>query len=137
MANNRSYFWNFPGSGEYQKVFNVLMLQKPKHLLNKPLFKHLYNPVQLVEKSEWTQLWRTRQMSNFEYLMKLNVAAGRTYNDIQQYPVFPWIIADYTSKELDFTKPEVFRDLNATTRWKEVIFPSSCTGLTTATLEPS
>lgn len=112
MANNRSYFWNFPGSGEYQKVFNVLMLQKPKHLLNKPLFKHLYNPVQLVEKSEWTQLWRTRQMSNFEYLMKLNVAAGRTYNDIQQYPVFPWIIADYTSKELDFTKPEVFRDLS-------------------------
>ena len=112
MANNKSYFWNFPIGDDYQKVFNVLMLQKPKYLLDRPLFKHLYSPAQLVAKADWTSLWRTRQMSNFEYLMKLNMAAGRTYNDIQQYPVFPWVIADYTSQELDLTKPESFRDLS-------------------------
>ena len=55
----------------------------------------------LVAKSEWTHLWRTRQMSNFEYLMKLNMAAGRTYNDIQQYPVFPWVLNDYSTTEYD------------------------------------
>lgn len=30
--------------------------------------------------------------------MHLNTIAGRTYNDLMQYPVFPWIIADYKSE---------------------------------------
>lgn len=38
------------------------------------------------------------EMSNFEYLMHLNTLAGRTYNDLMQYPVFPWILADYESE---------------------------------------
>ena len=37
-------------------------------------------------------------MSNFEYLMHLNTIAGRTYNDLMQYPVFPWVVADYQSE---------------------------------------
>lgn len=37
-------------------------------------------------------------MSNFEYLMHLNTIAGRTYNDLMQYPVFPWVLADYQSE---------------------------------------
>ena len=27
--------------------------------------------------------------------MHLNTLAGRSYNDLMQYPVFPWVIADY------------------------------------------
>lgn len=30
--------------------------------------------------------------------MYLNTVAGRTYNDYMQYPVFPWVLADYTSE---------------------------------------
>lgn len=30
--------------------------------------------------------------------MHLNTVAGRTYNDYMQYPVFPWVLADYTSQ---------------------------------------
>ena len=26
--------------------------------------------------------------------------ADRSFNDLTQYPVFPWVIADYKSKEL-------------------------------------
>ena len=37
-------------------------------------------------------------MSNFEYLMHLNTLAGRTYSDLMQYPVFPWVLADYESE---------------------------------------
>ena len=43
--------------------------------------------------------------------MQLNIIAGRTFNDISQYPVFPWIIADYTSDELDLNDPKSYRDL--------------------------
>uniref|UniRef100_A0AAR2KCX7 Neurobeachin-like protein 2 n=1 Tax=Pygocentrus nattereri TaxID=42514 RepID=A0AAR2KCX7_PYGNA len=58
------------------------------------------------------QKWVNREISNFDYLMQLNTIAGRTYNDLAQYPVFPWILSDYTSGELDLSDPRVFRDLS-------------------------
>ena len=56
--------------------------------------------------------WRRREISNFEYLMYLNTLAGRSYNDLTQYPVFPWVISDYTSETLDLNAPSSFRDLS-------------------------
>ena len=59
-----------------------------------------------------TRKWIKGEMSNFHYLMLINTMAGRTFNDLTQYPVFPWVIADYTSDELDLTDPRSFRDLS-------------------------
>lgn len=42
--------------------------------------------------------------------MHLNTLAGRSYNDLMQYPIFPWILADYDSEELDLTDSSTFRD---------------------------
>ncbi|TYZ61985.1 hypothetical protein PybrP1_009835 [[Pythium] brassicae (nom. inval.)] len=56
--------------------------------------------------------WQSRELSNFDYLQFLNNAAGRTRNDLTQYPVFPWVLRDYTSATLDLTDPRVFRDLS-------------------------
>mmetsp|Transcript_39765 Transcript_39765/g.106014 ORF Transcript_39765/g.106014 Transcript_39765/m.106014 type:complete len:1097 (+) Transcript_39765:356-3646(+) len=56
--------------------------------------------------------WVAGMISNFDYLMELNRLAGRTFNDLQQYPVFPWVVADYESDELDLTSPSTFRDLS-------------------------
>ncbi|GJY81656.1 BEACH domain-containing protein B isoform X1 [Tanacetum coccineum] len=53
--------------------------------------------------------WRRRDITNFEYLMILNALAGRSYNDLTQYPVFPWVLADYTSDVLDFNKSSISR----------------------------
>ncbi len=36
---------------------------------------------------------------------------GRTYQDLNQYPIFPWIIADYESEKLDLNSPSTYRDL--------------------------
>ncbi|KAF4324192.1 hypothetical protein BBO99_00000115 [Phytophthora kernoviae] len=44
--------------------------------------------------------------------MWLNTIAGRTYNDLTQYPVFPWIISDYESATLDLTRRGAYRDLS-------------------------
>ena len=59
-----------------------------------------------------TKKWQKGELSNFHYLMLVNTLAGRTYNDLTQYPVFPWVIADYTSDELDLNDPKSFRDLS-------------------------
>ena len=56
--------------------------------------------------------WRRQEISNFEYLMALNTLAGRSYNDLSQYPVFPWVLSDYTSETLDLRSPAVYRDLS-------------------------
>ena len=44
--------------------------------------------------------------------MQLNTISGRTYNDLSQYPVFPWVLVDYTSEELRLDDPTVYRDLS-------------------------
>lgn len=37
--------------------------------------------------------------------------ADRTTNDLTQYPVFPWVISDYLSEEIDLNDPKSYRDL--------------------------
>ncbi|KAG5519106.1 hypothetical protein PMAC_002193 [Pneumocystis sp. 'macacae'] len=56
--------------------------------------------------------WKNGEISNFHYLMIINTLSGRTYNDLTQYPIFPWVLADYSSEELDFTNPKSFRDFS-------------------------
>jgi hypothetical protein len=46
--------------------------------------------------------------------MALNKYGGRTFNDLSQYPVFPWIIQDYNSSELDLQDAKIYRDLKKT-----------------------
>ena len=55
--------------------------------------------------------WQQREISNLRYLMLLNTLAGRTYNDLSQYPVMPWVLQDYESKMLDLSAEDSFRDL--------------------------
>ena len=66
---------------------------------------------QLYRASNMTQKWQRREISNFEYLMFLNTIAGRTYNDLNQYPVFPWVLTNYDDEEIDLgiiNSPKVF-----------------------------
>ncbi|VEU22887.1 DEKNAAC103984 [Brettanomyces naardenensis] len=62
--------------------------------------------------SKITKKWKRGELSNFYYLMLINTIAGRTTNDLTQYPVFPFVIADYESEELDLDDPATFRDLS-------------------------
>uniref|UniRef100_A0A8C6XDF5 Neurobeachin-like protein 2 n=1 Tax=Naja naja TaxID=35670 RepID=A0A8C6XDF5_NAJNA len=90
------------------KVYStILSLQLPNQI-----YQGSRSPQDLLKASGLTQKWVCREISNFEYLMQLNTIAGRTYNDLSQYPVFPWILQDYVSETLDLSNPAVFRDLS-------------------------
>jgi hypothetical protein len=58
--------------------------------------------------------WTEGKLTNFEYLVELNKISGRSYNDLMQYPVFPWILRDYESEILDLTTSDAFRKLDKT-----------------------
>ena len=57
-------------------------------------------------------LWEKGIISNFQYLMYLNTLAGRSYNDLMQYPVYPWVLTDYESEELDLSDHRIYRDFS-------------------------
>lgn len=63
--------------------------------------------------SRLTVGWAEGRLTNFDYLLHLNLLSGRTYNDICQYPVFPWVLSDYHSEKIpDLTNRANFRDLS-------------------------
>jgi hypothetical protein len=56
--------------------------------------------------------WVEGRITNFDYLLHLNMLAGRSYNDTCQYPIMPWVLSNYHSEEIpDLANPENFRDL--------------------------
>ncbi|XP_058056243.1 WD repeat and FYVE domain-containing protein 3 [Anopheles bellator] len=66
----------------------------------------------LIGEISVTQRWVQGEISNFQYLMHLNSLAGRSYNDLMQYPVFPWILSNYDSDTLNLNDENNFRDLS-------------------------
>ncbi|XP_071320781.1 neurobeachin-like protein 1 isoform X3 [Trachinotus anak] len=105
LIDQTNYFLNFKKEAR-NKVYSRMLLLRSLSLYG------TRSPQELLKASGLTQKWVNREISNFDYLMQLNTIAGRTYNNLAQYPVFPWILADYTSEELDLSDPRVFRDLS-------------------------
>nr|XP_040227141.2 neurobeachin-like protein 1 isoform X2 [Anopheles coluzzii] len=107
LTDQTSYFLNFT-TRTRNKIFTKILSLQPPNIL----YGSGRSPAELLKSSGLTQKWANREISNFEYLMHLNTIAGRSYNDLSQYPVFPWILADYTSEVLDLNDPRSFRDLS-------------------------
>ncbi|DAZ97689.1 TPA: hypothetical protein N0F65_009690 [Lagenidium giganteum] len=95
--------------GEADLVYATVKERKPPCLAK--WGKRLLTADRMFAKFKWTEMWVRREISNFEYLMLLNVAAGRSYNDITQYPIFPWILKDYSSTDLQLDDAHIYRDL--------------------------
>nr|XP_046150351.1 neurobeachin-like isoform X3 [Oncorhynchus gorbuscha] len=114
MANRTSVMFNFPDHATVKKVVYSLPRVGVGTSYGLPQARRISmaTPRQLFKSSNMTQRWQRREISNFEYLMFLNTVAGRTYNDLNQYAVFPWVLTNYESEELDLTLPGNFRDLS-------------------------
>jgi hypothetical protein len=57
------------------------------------------HPSEFVEKLRVTKSWIDGRTSNFEYLMQLNVFGGRSFFDSSLYPIFPWVLSDFSGME--------------------------------------
>ena len=45
--------------------------------------------------SKLVKSWKNWEISNFDFLMWLNILGNRSYNDMSQYPIFPWTLINY------------------------------------------
>ena len=51
------------------------------------------------------------------------VVAGRSFCDLNQYPVFPWVLTKYETDTLDLTDPNNYRDLSKVgSQWSTTFF---------------
>ena len=105
--NGKAYFINFfdVNSLAILNLFRKVSLPKIQLLQLKP-FRSYFETLTVTNK------WVSGRISNFEYLMSLNLLSGRSFNDPSQYPIFPWVLRDYTSDVLDLKNPACFRDLS-------------------------
>jgi len=67
------------------------------------------------------QRWLSGQMTNFDYLIQLNKLAGRSMNDLMQYPIFPFVLAQYNKSWLDLGSLDVYRLVLRSFRFKNLI----------------
>lgn len=104
LKNGNNYFFNVFERKTLKLIFQTLKkMTKSIEILTdlKKTFK---------EKG-YTEKWLKGELSNFDYLMQINTFSGRSYNDLQQYFVFPWILKNYETHKLDLNDLNNFRDL--------------------------
>ena len=100
-VNNKSYYFNFKKASVRNEIYDAILphLQKNKITIENIIAK-----------------WKKYQISNIELLMWLNILGGRSYNDLSQYPVVPWILCDYSRNELKekdiYQDQAIYRDLS-------------------------
>ncbi|KAI8428162.1 hypothetical protein MSG28_002408 [Choristoneura fumiferana] len=92
-------YLTFQSEDDRDRIYDILEQSSSVHL-------------EKIHAQETTLQWQNGIVSNYDYLMHLNCLADRSKNDLTQYPVFPWVISDYTSSDLDLDNVDVFRDLS-------------------------
>ena len=92
LTNGLTYLIAFESNSDREEFYNQIIT------------KSLPNLAESKSLVALTQMWRERQLSNFEYLTHLNKISGRTFNDLMQYPIFPAILGDYESPVLRFNR---------------------------------
>ena len=100
VLSQQSAFFTFANRVQRDSIFDLIQRQ--------PSFK----PSREASLEYMTGQWVKGSLSNYDYLMFLNQQGGRSFQDLTQYPVFPWILADHTSRSIDLRDERVYRDLS-------------------------
>ena len=88
LKNGKSYLINLL---EYYNLFEFYKTIEKIKINQKFDFNVINDTHSTFEKMGYTKQWENNEINNFQYLLYLNKYSGRSYNDINQYPIFPWI----------------------------------------------
>jgi len=108
---NKSYYFNLNTQSE-RDSFCKIIYEQSSHKDNPYLFEyHLDIKKNTGVVNKLIEEWNAWKISNFEFLMNLNSLSGRSFLDLTQYPVFPWVLNDYSQISKKVTE-ENLRDLS-------------------------
>eukprot|EP00516_Mucochytrium_quahogii_P000290 CAMPEP_0203744646 /NCGR_PEP_ID=MMETSP0098-20131031/647_1 /ASSEMBLY_ACC=CAM_ASM_000208 /TAXON_ID=96639 /ORGANISM=" , Strain NY0313808BC1" /LENGTH=3064 /DNA_ID=CAMNT_0050632223 /DNA_START=56 /DNA_END=9247 /DNA_ORIENTATION=- len=105
LTERKSYLVNFESSQKCAAAIKLIAkaIKQDNALLS---------PVERAYRSGAQQDWIDGRISNFEYIMILNDMASRSYLDLAQYPIFPWVLCQFQGEDIDLQNESVYRDLN-------------------------
>jgi len=96
LKNGKSYCFNFYSELKKIQFFSLFKNNKSIDII--------YDLKSDFKKKNYTKQWLTNELSTLEYLLLLNKFSSRSYNDINQYPVFPWLeLYNDKVRDLKFT----------------------------------
>ena len=91
-VDNKSYLINFfERSFLLEKFYNEI-----KKLCPNLQTKIIENVREYFDYKNFLNDWYNRKINNFYFLNILNKYSSRSYNDLQQYPIFPWLFLRYS-----------------------------------------
>ena len=120
LKNKKVYLFNFLN---FQNFNNFTEFIKNKQLKFK--FDLILNPQNEFIKRKYKKKFKNNEISNFEYLLLINKYALRTYNDINQYIIFPIPILDFDYNYIvkrDFKIPFIINKKKQIYNSKEEIY---------------
>ena len=114
LNTNKSFFIKFKTYNAREDFINKIISQKKNsfaeiksidkkviigYYKNIPKYKDIYSNIDNL-----SHKWRNWRISNLEYLMWLNIYGNRSYRDLNQYPVMPWILTNYLKESNEFNE---------------------------------
>ena len=110
-SKNKVYYLNFPDSFKRQNALNLLLskftTKKEIKIFKNKIIGYNVSPADNtyinfnINNKEPDFIinildnWTDWNISTMELLLWLNILSNRSFNDISQYPVFPWILTQY------------------------------------------
>ena len=82
-----------------EKEKNKIVKHKNSKSKGKKNYCKIIDTKEILEQA--IEKWSNGFVNTYSYVMILNTLSGRTYNNLAQYPVYPWILKDYFSTEID------------------------------------
>ena len=88
LKNGKSYYFNLY-KPDYVKLFfsKISRIQDMEKSI-------ISNPKKSFIDKKYHENWLDDNMSTYQYLLYINKFSSRSYNDINQYPIFPWIFRE-------------------------------------------
>ena len=110
LYNGKSYFFNFYETAYCNDFINNLKIQYENCYINNlgDIFEVIDNPIEYFNKKKYCNNWLEGKLSTLDYLLLINKFSGRSYNDLTQYIIFPWLLNDYS----DVNNKNNFRKMN-------------------------
>ena len=109
---NKTFYFNFKYEAHREDVIKAIInkLKDPSKIIDdlkdpKDIFDNVigYENTAVTDSkkgkkiklSKKIELWKEWKITNYELLMWLNIYGNRSFNDLSQYPVFPWVLSNY------------------------------------------
>jgi hypothetical protein len=92
LSNGKSYFFNL-----YKQDNRTQFMQNLKDKIKNEdkQFEIIEDSVEYFNKNKFLNSWQEGKITALDYLLLVNKFSNRSYNDITQYLVFPWILTDF------------------------------------------